>query len=422
MNVVMLTNTYLPHVGGVARSVSSFTEAFRRLGHRVLVIAPTFDGMPEAEEDVVRVPAIQHFNGSDFSVSLPVPGLVSAALESFHPHVLHAHHPFLLGGTAVRAAAAYKLPVVFTHHTLYEQYTHYVPGDSALLRRFAAGLATEYANLCDHVIAPSESVAALLAERGVTAPISAIPTGIDPERFAKGDGAAARARPGLPTGAFVVGHVGRLAPEKNLAFLARAVAAFLESSPDGHFLVVGSGPSEEEVRQTFEARGLGARLHLPGTLQGQELADAYHAMNVFAFASQSETQGMVLAEAMTAGVPVVAVDACGVREVVSDGVNGRLWPREDEAAFAAALGWVAGQDAAGRQALAEAARGTAREFALEGCARRVLDVYARLAATAPRPRPSEETALAQTVRLVGGELQLMGTWVGAAVKSLGDLL
>src|SRR5262249_7317091 len=182
--------------------------------------------------------------------------------------------------------------------------THYVPGDSAVLRTFAAALATSFANKCDHVVAPSQSVADILRERGVSVPVSAIPTGIDPGRFAEGDGRAARARHGVPEGAFVVGHVGRLAPEKNLPFLARAVAGFLRTCERAHFLVVGSGPSEEEVGRTFADAGLADRLHLTGTLEGQELADAYHALDVFAFASQSETQGMVLAEAMTAGVPV----------------------------------------------------------------------------------------------------------------------
>lgn len=369
----------------------------------------------------MRVPAIQNFNGSDFSVSLPVPGLVSAALDGFDPHVLHAHHPFLLGDTALRAGALRHLPVVFTHHTMYEQYTHYVPGDSAVLRRFAVELATEFANLCDHVVAPSESVAAVLRQRGVITPISAIPTGVDPERFAHGDGRAARGSHGLPPDAFVVGHVGRLAPEKNLDFLARAVAQFLKANPEAHFLVIGGGPSEEEIHTLFAEAGLGGRLHLPGPLVGQALADAYHAMDVFAFASQSETQGMVLAEAMTAGVPVVAVDAPGAREVVRDGHNGRLLPREDESAFAQALAEIAALDKEGRGRLSAAALATARPFALDCCAARLLEVYGQAIAARRRPR-AEDHPVAQTVRLVEAQMQLWGSWMGAAVRSLSELL
>src|SRR5262249_33499793 len=159
----------------------------------------------------------------------------------------------------------------------------------------------------------------------------------------------------------------------------------------------------------FQDDGLTERLHLAGTLEGQELADAYHALDVFAFASQSETQGMVLAEAMTAGVPVVAVDAPGAREVVRDGVNGRLLPEEDEGAFAAALADLAGRDEARRRARREAARATAEGFSLDACARRVLEVYDRTLAGQRQPR-DPDNALAQTVRLVETELQLWGTW------------
>ncbi len=179
------------------------------------------------------------------------------------------------------------------------------------MKRFAIRMATEYANLCNHVIAPSESIAAVLRQRGVTTPVTAIPTGIDRERFTHGDGAAARRRIGLPPEAFVVGHIGRLAPEKNLPFLARAVASFVATEDRARVLIAGLGPAREEIRAIFEGRGLADRLHLVGTLEGQELSDAYQAMDVFVFASQSETQGMVLAEAMAAGVPVIAVAAPG---------------------------------------------------------------------------------------------------------------
>src|SRR5690606_28775178 len=121
---------------------------------------------------------------SEFSLRLPVPVALSSVFEEFAPDVVHAHHPFLLGDTALRVAALHGVPLVFTHHTMYEQYTHYSPVDSEAVKQFAIRLPTEYANLCDHVIAPSRSVEGLLRERGVTSPMTAVPTGIDPARFA----------------------------------------------------------------------------------------------------------------------------------------------------------------------------------------------------------------------------------------------
>ncbi len=418
MNILMMTNTYLPHVGGVARSVASFTEAFRRRGHRVLVVAPTYDDLPEKEVDVFRVPAITHFNGSDFSLRLPVPVALSSVFEEFHPDVVHSHHPFLLGDTAFRIAAHRKLPLVFTHHTMYEQYTHYLPADTEAVRNFAVHLPTEYANLCDHVIAPSDSIAAVLRERGVTTAITAIPTGIDPQLFRSGDGAVARRRYGIAEDAFVVGHVGRLAQEKNLPFLARAVAAFVRRDSRAHFLVVGGGPAEEDLRAAFEQAGALDRLHLSGPLQGQELADAYGALDVFAFASKSETQGMVLAEAMTAGVPPVALDAPGARDVVEDGESGRLLPEEDETLFAAALADLAGNPRR-RQDLGRGARRAAENCSLERCAYRVLDLYGSLLGSNARPR-DEDGPWGKLLRMLEAEWTIWHAWFDAACKAIND--
>jgi glycosyltransferase involved in cell wall biosynthesis len=374
MNILMMTNTYRPHVGGVARSVESCAQWLRSRGQRVLIGAPRFEGATKRETGVVRIPAIQHWNGSDFSVPLPITRALHRAVERFVPDLVHSHHPFLLGDTALRVAAEFDLPIVFTHHTLYEHFTHYVPLDSPRIQRFAIELATSYANLCDVVFAPSESVADILRGRGVRARIEVVPTGIDLARFAAGDGAAFRRARKIPADAIVVGHVGRLAAEKNLAFLGEALAQFAARAPRARVLVVGDGPEAPPLRARFAERGLRDRLHLVGTLQGPALADAYRAMDVFAFASATETQGLVLAEAMAAGVPVVAIDAPGAREVVRDRINGRLLRSESIGDYLAALTWTAG----GRDALAAAARQTACAFSIDATGERALAHYREL--------------------------------------------
>lgn len=418
MNILMTTNTFTPHVGGVARSVLGFTQVLRRRGHRVVVVAPTFEGMPERESDVVRLPAIREFAGSDFSVPVPLPGRVSRALRELEPQVVHSHHPFLLGETALRAAASRSLPVVFTHHTLYERYTHYLSGESPRLQRFAADLATGYANLCDGVIAPSASVADLLRTRGVRVPITVIPTGIDPTIFSPGDGAPLRRRLGIAPGDFVVGHVGRLAAEKNPLFLARTVARFLDDAPAAHFLLAGAGPAQEGMCRVFDEQGLGSRLHRLGVLEEEGLVAAYRAMDVFVFASQSETQGMVLTEAMAAGTPVVAVDGPGVREVVRDGVNGRLLPGLDEERMAEALAELAALGVEGRGALRKGASETAAGFSMEKSADRLLELYQGVIAARPRPKEGEFGRWAASRRFFEEEWKILRTLAHAAEEAL----
>jgi glycosyltransferase involved in cell wall biosynthesis len=377
MKIVMFTNTYLPHVGGVARSVSTYEREFCRRGHDVRIVAPEFEGAEDMAGRVLRTPAIQNFNGSDFSVRIPVPGLLADFVDDFRPDLLHSHHPFLLGDSALRLAWSRRLPLVFTYHTMYEEYTHYVPLALDAFKRFAIQMSTDYCNLCSHVIAPSESVARLLIERGVTTPVTPIPTGVDVEFLASGERMEARQRYKIPANAMVIGHVGRLAPEKNLDFLSRAMQPFLATHANAVFLVVGNGDSAESIKRTLQAAEETGQLIMPGCLTGQDLADAYGAIDVFAFTSQSETQGMVLAEAMAAGATAVALDAPGVREIVNE-KNGVLLPREaTESDFARAVATVANSPALLRSRR-HAAKQTAREFSIANCADKVLAVYESL--------------------------------------------
>lgn len=378
MKIAMFTNTYLPHVGGVARSVDAFSRAYERLGNEVMIVAPEFEGQPEHERNVIRIPAIQHFNGSDFSVVLPIASLLLDRLESFSPDILHAHHPFLLGNTAARLARSRGTPLVFTHHTLYEKYTHYVPADSPTMKRFAIELAVAYTNLCDLVFAPSESIADLLRTRGTKTRIEVVSTGVDLMQFRDASRSRFRQAHNIDSKAFVVGHVGRLAPEKNLEFLSAALAVFVEHTPNAVAVVAGRGPSGSSFEDAFERRRIGHRLIRRDVLESRELADCYSAMDVFAFSSTSETQGMVLIEAMAAGTPVVAIDAPGVREVVEDGHNGRLLHGPSVSAFSSALSWVATRDQSGVEELRAAARATAERNSLELCAEKALDNYLQL--------------------------------------------
>jgi 1,2-diacylglycerol 3-alpha-glucosyltransferase len=378
MNICMFTNTYLPHVGGVARSVATFAEDLCRLGHRVLVVAPTFheDTFSAGKHyEVLRLPAIQNFNGSDFSLRIPIPFIINHKIDQFSPDVIHSHHPYLLGDAAIRAARTRNLPLVFTHHTLYEQYTHYVPLDSETLQHFVIKLSTEYANLCAKVVAPSLSVARLLSKRGVEKPIEDIPTGVDIQFFSKGRGEKIRQTHGIPQDALVIGHLGRLAPEKNLTYLAESVALFLESNREAFFVVAGSGPSEREIKRIFADKSLSDQLRMLGTVTGQNLAHVYQAMDLFVFSSKSETQGMVLTEAMAAGKPVIALDASGAREVVEDGRNGRLLSEAaSQESFARAIRSFS-EDASRAREWQKEAFNTANRFSRESSADRLLSLY-----------------------------------------------
>jgi 1,2-diacylglycerol 3-alpha-glucosyltransferase len=379
MRITMFTNTYLPHVGGVARSVNTYEEESRRRGFDINIIAPEFEGAEESTEHVFRVPAIQNFNGSDFSLRLPQPYLLSDHIDKLRPQLIHSHHPFLLGDAALRTAYERQLPLVFTHHTMYEQYTHYVPLDSDAMKRVAIQMATEYCNLCHHVIAPSESIEELLKKRGVTVPITTIPTGIDLNFYGGGSQQRFRDSFNIPHDALLVGHVGRLAIEKNLTFLANAVGKYLADHENAVFVVVGDGPHREEMEQILESVAAPHQIVFAGRQTGQHLADAYAAMDVFAFASQSETQGMVIAEAMAASTPVVALDGPGIREIVEER-NGRLLAGDaTESEFTEALTRLT-ENPQRLSRIGEEARLSVEPYGLKSCADRLAELYAMLIA------------------------------------------
>lgn len=418
MKIAMFTNTFTPHIGGVAHSVSGLSTRLRDAGHEVLVVAPEFEGSEEHDAFTVRMSAFQNFAGSDFSVPVPIGLELSDRLETFRPDIVHSHHPFLLGDTALRSATRYDCPVVFTYHTRYELYSHYVARNAPSLRRLVVSLATGYCNLCDTVIAPSESIASFLANHEVTVPVDVIPTGIDPAQYRNGRGDTLRTRLGIPPNSFVAGHVGRLAVEKNLTYLAEALISFLSTHPTAHALIVGDGEMREDMRRWFETAGLSARAHLPGAMKGPALADVYAAMDVFAFSSLSETQGLVLAEAMTAGLPVVALDASGVREILRNGQNGRLLAQEtDSNGFAKALTELANATFGTRARLAATARKTAAEFSWPATIARIESLYEGLRR---HPRKNGESRWQTARRRLEKERDILGNLTHALGATVED--
>lgn len=379
----MFTNVFRPKVGGVTRSVETFTERFMQRGNEVLIIAPSFEGATEDEPGVVRVPAM-HDVLHDYSLPMAYPGMLQDIIADHPPDIIHAHHPFFLGTSAHKVAATLNIPIVYTHHTRFDAYGPYFPRENGFLHNFVVALAIQFANVCDAVVAPGTFVRDMLRSGGVAAPIHIIPTGVDVPRFAHGNGAAIRARFGIPADAAVVGYLGRISAEKNLDFLDAAVTQLLQKLPHARFLVTGGGPYEDSLHEHFEAAGLADRVHTTGMLAGQDLVDAYYAMDVFAFASHSETQGMVVTEALAAGVPVVAIKASGVEDVLQDNRQGRLLTEPDEQAFAAALAEVLTMTPEERLALSANCRVTAEAWSIERSTDEMLTLYTDLIAQHPR--------------------------------------
>ena len=267
-----------------------------------------------------------------------------------------------------------------TYHTFFEEYLHhYMPLVPAPLARFLARSFSRSQCAAVHaLIAPSEPMRAVLTGYGVTTPIHVVPTGLAADRFRPGDGRAFRARAGIDAGRALVTYIGRVAHEKNIGFLLRMFREVIRSVPGALLVIAGEGPAREALRQQAGHLGLAEHVHFAGYLERDSaLLDCYAAADVFVFASRTETQGLVLLEAMAQGTPVVSTAHLGTRSILVPGSGALVVPEEEEDAFAAAVVRVLG-DANLRQELGKRGLAYARQWSSAAMARRLAELYGQL--------------------------------------------
>jgi glycosyltransferase involved in cell wall biosynthesis len=324
MNICLVTDTYLPRVNGVARSVQSFAQQFREQGHRVWIFAPEFPEFKDQEPDVVRFPSrFLSFDPEDRLANMKDPGskALVAKLADYKFDIIHNQTPFSLGMASVKWAKQLKIPIVHTYHTLFEAYVHnYIKWIPDFAGHWAAAWFSRwYCNKHDLIIAPSSPMAEALKGYGVKVPIGINPTGIDLEPFKKLDGERMRQKLGFAKDDIMLLAMGRVAKEKNLPFLLDVLERLIPLQPKARLVIAGQGPALAAITAEVAQRKLQDKVVFIGYLDRKDWADLYAAAELHLLASVTETQGMVLTEAMAAGTPCVAVAAMGVKDVMADG-------------------------------------------------------------------------------------------------------
>ncbi|PWW11362.1 MULTISPECIES: glycosyltransferase [Pseudidiomarina] len=328
LRIVHFTNNYLPFIGGVPLSVERLRNGLNKLGHQILIVAPSYPGkMDNDDNGIFRVSSLIPFGRhSEFRVANILSLKLYREVIRFKPDIIHVHHPFWLGRAGLYLAKFLKIPVVYTYHTRLEHYAHYVPLPSSVFRNLIAhSLIRRFANQCDGVIVPTECAQEYLRTIGVKRRILVQPTGID---IAQTSDLSVHKLDDLkrkytePNERILI-SISRLSREKNIDFLLAGVELLKSKYKQPfHLLVIGDGPDKQRIQSEISRKKLQSHISLMGSVNPEDIPLFCQLGEIFLFASMSETQGMVILEAMAGGMPVVAVRSSGIDDIVENGKNG----------------------------------------------------------------------------------------------------
>jgi 1,2-diacylglycerol 3-alpha-glucosyltransferase len=341
MRVLFVSDVYFPRVNGVSTSIRTFRSDLAQLGVETTLVAPAYPGAPEdADPFLIRVPSGRvPMDPEDRRFHRNELRRVLSPVLAGRVDLVHIHTPFIAHYAGVRFAREHGLPVVATYHTFFEDYLHhYVPIMPRVLGRLLARRFTlSQCRDVNELISPSEPMREALRAYGVTTPIEVLPTGMPAESFVRGDGGRFRKRFELAAARPLLLYVGRVAFEKNIDFLLRMFVKVRQRRPDALFVVAGEGPARESLTRLARELGVAGSVRFIGYLDRRtDLPDCYAAGDAFVFASRTETQGLVLLEAMAQATPVVSTAELGTRSILTPDCGAVVVP-EQEDAFAAAV-------------------------------------------------------------------------------------
>lgn len=383
----MISDVYFPRINGVSTSIKTFTQEFRHRGHDVTLIVPAYPdtcspaGLDSEDHlDLIRIPSrTVPFDAEDRMMHLPAILKLAPDLQRTGFDLIHVHTPFVAHYAGVKLSRRLNLPLIITYHTLFEEYLfHYIPFlPRALLKAIARRFSRAQCNDAEALIAPSRVIVELLRRYGVKRDISVIPTGIHCEDFTHGGGEAFRRRFDIAADRPVLLNVSRVAFEKNIGMLLQVLQRLRQQLPEVLLVIAGEGPAKVSYQAQARRLGLDQHVLFVGYLdRAGELIDCYASADAFVFASKTETQGLVLLEAMAAGTPVVSLAAMGTRDILEDCDGAEIVADDVEEFSSTLLGLL--QDRERLNRLKQAAVTSAAQWDARPLAQRMLDFYDKL--------------------------------------------
>lgn len=336
MHIGVFTYYYYPIINGVVLTIGDWKKEAGRSGIPMTVFTSQADWKKSTDPDVVEYAAIRLYKKLGFTIPIFPAGTIEKEIITRHITLLHVHHPFYIGRLALTIKEKFHLPIVFTYHTRYTDYirTYFPSVITKFINLIVTRMVVRFMNACDAVTVASESLKYELASKGVRTPIYIAPPGIDTKKFNHGSRMSLRTRYGISDRDTAILYVGRLAKEKNIYFLLRAFLFIHRRMPRTRLLLVGNGLEEESIRTYARRKHIADVVHIITDRTPQNIADAYAAADMFVYASQTETFGRVLVEAMAAGLPIVALNGPSIMDLIADGINGVKVYRKSARVFA----------------------------------------------------------------------------------------
>lgn len=369
MKIAEFSESYKPYISGVTRSVEIAKKGLEELGHEVFLFAPGYPGFEDTEKNIFRLPSIpSKYPG--FRIAVPYPGFI----PDFGYDIVHSNSPFGLGYFSMKYAKKNGLPFVYTFHTLFSEYLYLVP----VPKKISAGLLNKFiikfCNDCSAIIVPNKKTSEYLAGLGVNSRMEIIPSGTDILLSQKASDIVARKDLGVAEDKKLLIYVGRLSKEKNVPFLLKMLLHVLKKRKDVVLALIAGGPLEVDLKKLAGTLGIEKNVVFAGPKNYPDVLNYYKCGDVFVFSSKTETQGLVIAEAKSCGLPVVAVNAGGICESIVDEEDGFL-VEEDASLFADKILFLLNNDTARKEMSIKALANASRDFSLENVAKKMETLY-----------------------------------------------
>ncbi|MEA2097989.1 MAG: glycosyltransferase family 4 protein [Patescibacteria group bacterium] len=380
MKIGMFINYYTPSKGGIETSVTNLSVGLKEAGHEVFIFAPKYPNYEDKDKNIFRYKSLC-FNYGGYFYVIPSPFFsgVQEIIEKLDLDIIHSHQPYSLGDEALKFSKKLNIPLVFTYHIKYEEYSHYIPlVPKGISKKYIRKITTKYSNQCDSIITPSTAIKKLLIDHKIKASMSIIPSGINIDNFQKniGQEGEIREKYNIKPDDILLITACRLTKEKNLKFLVKSFAKIKQGYGDIKFMIVGDGAVRKDLEKMAKDYGIENSIIFTGLVDRTEIVGLYQASDIFVFASLTETQGLVAVEAMATGNPVVAVKASGIEDIVKNGEDGFLTPELEEEFSKSVLKIV--NDKNLREKMSANAKINSERFSIEPWVEKVVKLYESL--------------------------------------------